>query len=312
MRHLVLIALAAAAAAVLAGSHPASAQPNRTFVSGQGTDSGGCAITAPCRSFAYAITATSVGGEIAVLNTAGYGAVTINKAISITNEEGVEAGITVSSGDGITIAAGTGDVVNLRGLTLIGGGVGNNGITFTSGGTLNIQNTVIGGFTSNGLNLKPSGSSTFNVSDTIVANNQNGVLLAPTGSNTTVQGFFERVQALGNSSGFEVDGTNATSGTTIQATAADCAASGNSGPGFDVVGSGSTTKPTFMVVNGKAVNNTMGVVANDATMIIAQTTIYGNFEDGFDIVNTGTIKSFLNNYIADTTNVGTLTTIGQR
>src|SRR5215467_12794391 len=92
----------AAAAAAIHGS-PAFAQAARTFVSGQGSDANPCSLAAPCRSFAQAITQTNAGGEIAVLDTAGYGTVTINKAISITNQDGVEAGIsTASAVDAIT------------------------------------------------------------------------------------------------------------------------------------------------------------------------------------------------------------------
>jgi hypothetical protein len=94
--------LTAVALAVTIASTDAYALSNRTFVSGNGNDSNPCSIAAPCRSFAGAIAQTSPGGEIAVLDTAGYGAVTITKAVSIVNEEGVEAGITVTSGDGIT------------------------------------------------------------------------------------------------------------------------------------------------------------------------------------------------------------------
>src|SRR5215472_9725628 len=114
-------------------SSDAYAQANRTFVSGDGSDSNPCSLAAPCRSFAGALAQTNPGGEIAVLDTAGYGAVTITKAISIVNEEGVEAGITATSGDGITISAGASDVVNLRGLTLVGVGSNGNGITFNTG-----------------------------------------------------------------------------------------------------------------------------------------------------------------------------------
>src|SRR5215475_8931779 len=106
-------------------STDAYALANRTFVSGSGSDANPCSLSAPCRSFAGALAQTNAGGEIAVLDTAGYGAVTITQSVSIVNEEGVEAGVTVTSGDGITISAGSGDVVNLRGLTLVGatGGV---------------------------------------------------------------------------------------------------------------------------------------------------------------------------------------------
>src|SRR5262250_3450376 len=125
------IALMSAATVVATlASTGAYALSNRTFVSGNGNDANPCSLSAPCRSFAGALAQTSPGGEIAVLDTAGYGAVTITQAVSIVNEEGVEAGITVTSGSGITINAGASDVVNLRGLTIVGAG-GNNGIIFT-------------------------------------------------------------------------------------------------------------------------------------------------------------------------------------
>src|SRR5215831_4413010 len=100
----VFIIAAASAAVLLTAAEPARAQANRTFVSGHGSDSNPCSLAAPCRSFAQAITQTNAGGEIAVLDTAGYGAVTITKSISIVNEDGVEAGVTVTTAtDGITV-----------------------------------------------------------------------------------------------------------------------------------------------------------------------------------------------------------------
>src|SRR5262249_47987292 len=186
---------------------------NRTFVSGHGSDSNPCTLAAPCRSFAGALTQTNAGGEIAVLDTAGYGAVTITKAVSIVNEEGVEAGITVTSGDGITINAGASDVVNLRGLTIVGAG-GNNGITLNTGANLNVQNCVIRGFSNFGLNLVPTSSSDINVSNTILSGNFDAIVLLPSGTNLTVTASFERVQAIHNSSsGFIVVGSAMTGGT---------------------------------------------------------------------------------------------------
>ena len=113
-------------------SSPALAASSRTFVSGAGTDTGSCPVSAPCRTFAYAITQTAPSGEIIVLSSAGYGTVTINQAVSIINV-GNFAGVTVSSGDGITINAGINDSVTLRGLTVDGSGSGSNGIVFNSG-----------------------------------------------------------------------------------------------------------------------------------------------------------------------------------
>src|SRR4029077_11306196 len=181
-----LFALGAFLVCVLGAAVPAAAQATRTFVSGHGSNSNPGSLAAPCRSFAQALTQTTAGGEIAVLDTAGYGAVTITKSVTILNEEGVEAGITVSSGDAITINAAAADVVNLRGLTLVGAG-GNNGITFTSGTVLNVQNCVIRGFTGAGIALSPTASANINISNTIVSgNNSDGISLEPSGSGITV------------------------------------------------------------------------------------------------------------------------------
>ncbi|MGI8568743.1 MAG: hypothetical protein ACR2KT_06560 [Methylocella sp.] len=78
---------------------PAAALANRTWVSGHGTDSGACTRAAPCKTFAFAITVTNAGGGIDVLDPAGYGPVTIAKAISIVNDGVGTAGIKTPSGN---------------------------------------------------------------------------------------------------------------------------------------------------------------------------------------------------------------------
>ena len=124
MRQFGIILAAAAAVAALAAT-PAQAQSNRTFVSGNGDDGNPCTNTFPCRTFSFALTQTNAGGEITTMDAAGYGLVTIDKAISITNDGAGEAGISTGSAvNGITVSAGVNDVVNLRGLTLIGNAVG--------------------------------------------------------------------------------------------------------------------------------------------------------------------------------------------
>jgi hypothetical protein len=81
---------------------PAQAGPNWTWVSGHGTDSGACPLAAPCRTFAFALTQTAAGGEIYVLDPAGYGTVTITKAISIVNDGVGVAAIGPGSGTRVT------------------------------------------------------------------------------------------------------------------------------------------------------------------------------------------------------------------
>src|SRR6202166_273741 len=135
-----LSSLAAGMIALLVASSSALAvgTASRTFVSGTGSDTGSCPLATPCRTFAYALTQTAPSGEIIVLSSAGYGPVIITQSVSIINTSNF-AGITVASGNGITINAGTNDSVVLRGLTIDGGGTGSNGIIFNTGGKLTID-----------------------------------------------------------------------------------------------------------------------------------------------------------------------------
>jgi len=134
--------------ALLAAGPAISAQ--RTFVSTKGVNNPGCSATAPCRDFASALPATNVGGEIIVLDSGGYGAVTITQAVSIIAAPGIYAGVSVFSGDGVTIAAGPSDKVTLSGLTINGQG-GDNGIRVTSGGEVNIERCTISAMASTGM-----------------------------------------------------------------------------------------------------------------------------------------------------------------
>src|SRR5215471_16146383 len=90
----------------------ASAQVQRTYVSGLGSDANPCSRTAPCRTFTQAISQTNPGGEVYVLDTAGYGPFAITKTLSVV-AQGVTAGISVFSGDGNDINAGPTDTVIL-------------------------------------------------------------------------------------------------------------------------------------------------------------------------------------------------------
>jgi hypothetical protein len=302
--------LSAVTLVVTLASTDAHALSNRTFVSGNGSDSNPCSIAAPCRSFAGAIAQTNPGGEIAVLDTAGYGAVTISQAVSIINEEGVEAGISVTSGSGITINASASDVVNLRGLTLVGAG-GFNGILFNSGGVLNVQNCVIRGFGNIGLGLFPTGSTDINVSDTITSGNGKGIELEPSGTSITVTASFERVQAIhNNQDGFFLHGALMTG--SLHATAADSLASGGV-QGFVSNSANGAGAITFTLTNSKAVNNGVGVASGqNAVTFLNGSTISGNSTDGFSAFTGGIINSYGNNAITDTTNNGSLTSVALR
>jgi hypothetical protein len=303
--------LSIATLAVTIASSGAYALSNRTFVSGTGNDANPCSLGAPCRSFTGALAQTNPGGEIAVLDTAGYGSVTIGQAVSIVNEEGVEAGITVTTGDGITINAGVSDVVNLRGLTIVGAG-GGNGVTFNSGRALNIQNCVIRGLGTHALNLIPTTTADINISNTIVSGNtSDGVHLAPSGTSLTVTASFEQVQAIHNGgNAFIVFGTLMTG--TLHAIAADSLASGN-GFGFVAASLSGQAAADFVLAGSRAANNQVGLSSgNNAVLFLNGTTVAGNINTGFQILGTAAIASYGNNAITDTSNIGSLTPVALR
>jgi hypothetical protein len=106
-------------------------------------DSGTCASPAtPCRTFQFALSQTSPGGEIKALDPAPYGVVAITKSISITGVEGADS-FRTSAVDSITINAGPNDTINLSHLTLDGFKTANNGIVLNSGGSLTITRSGI-------------------------------------------------------------------------------------------------------------------------------------------------------------------------
>jgi len=128
-------------------------QASRTWVSGVGDDANPCSRTAPCKTFAGAISKTAAGGEIDALDPGGFGALTITKAITIDGGGGQVASVLVSGTNGIVVQAGANDVVILRNLRINGIGSGLNGVQFNSGKDLNVENCYIFGFTQNGINI---------------------------------------------------------------------------------------------------------------------------------------------------------------
>src|SRR5690242_20530176 len=125
---------------VVLGAGMMYGQASRTWVSGVGDDANPCSRTAPCKTFAGAISKTAAGGEIDALDPAGYGALTITKAITIDGGGGQVASVLVAGTNGIVVQAGPNDVVILRNLRFNGIGSGINGIRFLSGKDLNVEN----------------------------------------------------------------------------------------------------------------------------------------------------------------------------
>jgi hypothetical protein len=150
----------------------ATAQAQRTFVSGLGSDANPCSRASPCRTFVQAISQTNAGGEVIVLDSAGYGPFTVSTSVSIIAPPGVYAGISVFSGDGIDVNASGPDVVILRGLTINSQG-GSSGITFTSGKALHVENCEVNGFQGPGIVSSSTGS--LFITDSILRGNADGI-----------------------------------------------------------------------------------------------------------------------------------------
>src|SRR5215217_9314545 len=117
---------------------PAYSQATRTWVSGVGDDANPCSRTAPCKTFAGAISKTAAGGEINVIDPGGFGAVTITKSITI--DGGGTLASVLSVGTNGIVVNGAGVIVTLRNLSINGAGPGINGIRFVQGSALHVEN----------------------------------------------------------------------------------------------------------------------------------------------------------------------------
>jgi hypothetical protein len=226
-RNLVLATLAVAAT-LLAAAAPVNAQATRTWVSGVGDDANPCSRTAPCKTFAGAISKTASGGEINVLDPGGFGAVTITKPLTISSE-GFEAGVLVSGTNGIVVnVPNATDAVILRGLDIEGLGTGLNGVTVITGGAVQIEKCIIDKFTGFAVNFVPTvAGSSLHVLDTIIRNNGSGIngggiLVSPT---STAKASIDNVRLENNVLGLRTQG--GTSNTTVtHSIASDNAAAG--------------------------------------------------------------------------------------
>jgi hypothetical protein len=270
----------------------AEAQATRTWVSGLGDDVNPCSRTAPCKTFAGAISKTAAGGEISVLDPGGYGAVTITKSISIVNE-GSHGSILASLTNGVTVNAGASDVVVLRGLSIIGGGNGLNGIRFLAGAALHVENCTIQGFTGKGIEARPTTAGQLFVSDTVIRNNTGpnggGIAATPVAPGTLAV-TLERVQMVRNRFGLRLeDGA--------RATVRDSVASANNTNGYLAV---SAASPVILNVEDSIaadnINNGVNAQGAQAVVRLSNVVVTGN-GTGLN-AGGGAIVSFGNNRVA--------------
>src|SRR6185437_5910918 len=236
-----------------------------TYVSGIGLDSGACPFASPCRTFSYALSVTSAGGEINCLSSSGYGGATITKSVAIVCDN-VTASVVVSNTDAIDVNAGPADVVTLKGLDIEGVGSGVNGVSFTAGKSLTIINSVIRGFTGKGINFVPgTANASLFVQNTIVADNASGgILIAPTGG-FTASARLTKTQMARNTYGLRVQDNGV-------ASVFDGSATSNTNNGFIAVSA--SVPAEINLTNSVAANNgTNGIATSgrDAIVRIAYT-----------------------------------------
>ena len=297
------IAAALAAALLAVGSSAQAQTANRAWVSGKGTDAPGCgAPTAACRSFQYVHDhIIAAGGEIDVLDGAGYGAITITKALSIVGSGAVAAVQQPNSGqDAITINAGPGDAVHLRGLTLEGLGLAFSGVRFHSGASLDVVGCVTRHFT-NGLFLASTNASTVSITDTLASDNGEGIDIVPSAAvSVALKGVIADNNDLGGVNVLAFNPLN------VLVSAVDTEVSGSraggEGFGFSAFAETSGATVAMSLSDITASNNNAGVFTLQsggvASVTLGRSLLAGN-GDGADDTNGGTIFSFGDNRFTD-------------
>jgi hypothetical protein len=289
-----------------------NAQNTRSFVSGLGSDSNPCTLAAPCRTFAQAISQTDTGGEITVLDSAGYGPVLINKGISIVNPGGIEAGITATNTSvfAIGVSSGVGQTVALRGLTLEGGGSAYDGIQYNGQGRIEIVDCVIRNFTHDGIDLNIDGQSpgtaeTLSVSNTIASDNGSSGI--EVNGLYAFRGAIDHVTTDNNGqSGITIDGTKELTGGFMDVTISGSTADSNGNNGITVQGTGDVKVDLRTSTLSNSTSN--GLSVSDAKVGISKNSIVMNGA-GFSITSSGVLTSFGDNVIENNrgANTGTLT-----
>jgi hypothetical protein len=286
--------------------HIASAQAGlvRTCVSmAKGSDanaSSQCHCSTPCRTFAIAAANTLADGEITVLDPGDYGGLTITRSISINNDSGGEASITVSGNTtGIIVNAPNGaGYVNLRGLTIQGVGFGGGtGLRFNTGFSLTMENCVVRNHTGSGIVFAPNETANLSISNTLVADNGgDGIDIGPSGAGT-VKAALAGVKAYNNSvHGVLVIGISSTG--FIFATVVDSVAANNGNTGFIALSSSGQAPTNLMLDRSMAANNLVGLTANGApaTVRVGQSAITGN-TTSWSTANSAILRSYRDNNI---------------
>jgi hypothetical protein len=273
---------------------PAQAQATRTWVSGVGDDANPCSRTAPCKTFAGAISKTAAGGEIDALDSGGFGTVTITKSITIDGGGNI-AGILASSTNGVVVSAGATDVVILRNLSINGApptSPGINGVRFLSAGSLHLENVQLFGFDTAGVNIlaqAPSTSPQVFLKNVSSLGNGTGVWVQPNGVVARVSVFDSKISD--NDYGLRADNNTIVTIKNSQFT-------GNENSGIQ---SSPSSSSSTISVDGSLISlNFNGLISQGpgaSTIYLSNNTITSNVNRSWGITN-GNVISFGNNLVS--------------
>lgn len=286
----------ACAALMLLAAGPVFAQATRTWVSGVGDDANPCSRTAPCKTFAGAISKTATNGIINCLDPGGFGAVTITKSITL-DCAGIQGGVLASLSDAINISVAAADRVTLRGLSIEGVGSGLVGVDIYGGGTVTIEQSRIYGFRSGsaiGVRFTPSAAAQLIIQDSVIADNTTGVLLRPAVAGRSKVSL-RRVSMTGNVDGLVAEGMQ--SGADLRTQLSECSASNNSGSGL--VSRGYAGASSLMADGTQITNNGgFGVVSEGAnSQVILGRSVIADNSVGVATFNSGALLSYKDNSI---------------
>jgi hypothetical protein len=283
----------------------AQAQATRTWVSSVGDDANPCSRTAPCKTFAGAISKTAAGGEINALDPGGYGAVTITKSITIDGGSTL-ASILAAGTNGVVVNAGSGDTVTLRNLSINGNSTGLNGIRFLAGAALHVENVVIFNFAQKGIDFQPSTSSRLLVRNSEIRRNNDptnggGIFIKPV-EPAVVNAAIDDTYLDRNRFGLRTE-----SGTIVVVNRSS-ATNSNTNGFHAAAGTGTVSLTLEGCVSSS--NNSFGVLANgNSTIQMSNTHVVGNGTG----LGGAAIVSFGNNRIlGNNTNGAPTSTVGQQ
>jgi IPT/TIG domain/Right handed beta helix region len=272
-----------------------------TWVASTGNDSNDCSRPAPCKTFAAAITQTVPNGDISVIDAGDYGAAIITKSIGIYADQTGEAGTLAIGTNGITVSAGSADVIELVGLAFNGMSAAD-AIQINSAAKVNIENCVLQEFSA-GIAVTPlSGAVKVDVSNTSIAGNGVGIDVKPAALATANVSI--RDSRLNNNlgGGLRVDGG---SGGTSNVTIADSSVSQNASNGIAAVsGPGNVSVDISGVV--AASNGLRGIQANQgnggmAVVTVGDSILSYNGAGAWANIGGATLLSFQNNQVTGPT-----------